>query len=77
MRVWPVLGTPGDTPCLEGIGFKEAPVAGQAVPLTFRARADAVSWVWVASRDTVRRLPGVILLWDERKQTCVVGSPGR
>lgn len=34
------------------LGFEEAPIAGQEVPLNFGARADAVSWALVASRDS-------------------------
>lgn len=66
---WLVSGAARDTPYLMGIiwclGFEEAPIAGQEVPLNFGARADAVSWALVASRDSYS--PGVVLLWGEHE----------
>lgn len=65
---------PRDTPYLEGIGqctgVEEAPIDDQDVPLNFGARADAVSWEWVASWDSWS--PGVVLPWGESAQMCAV-----
>lgn len=33
-------------------GIEEIPIPGQKVPLSFRARVHAVSWVWVASQES-------------------------
>ena len=49
-----------------------APIAAQDAPLNFGTRAEAVSWAWVASRDSW--CPGVVLLWGRIALTCAPGT---